>query len=387
MENIINIGTFVQQLTYYIKTAIYINKGTDKEAILEKCIKMYNKFKTIEASEEINGDDESVVRRCLKRLNLILKIDNKGNPVDIKNKENQTRMVYLKAHPAIVNDNINSMIKFATKHNIMIFTDIPFMFVLRDSKYQELLWQYTRSLFYISQLLISKVDRDRVDYVDKNIQQKKIIFDDASEKLEIILTKIAEIDESIKLNEMMAVDKFLNNKLVKTGINDKNVNDARNEVKEIFNKKGLGKDNSMTKMVDLISDKLTGIDLSGGNIIQSMFGIAQDVAQDLRGDLEGDPDKFQSTIGAITEVFKEAMDSSAAQGEAIPDNLKNIFNSVLAAGPLGTGEGMATEDISKHLEEIITTNGLNRDEFYNTIQGNNGDIDATKLESYLSKLA
>ena len=283
MGDIINIGTFIQQLTYYVKIGIYINKGTDKDAILERCIKLYNKYKIIEASTEITDEDEIFVRKCLKRLNLILKVDSNGNPVDIRNKENQIKIIYLEGHPSILNNNMAEMIEYANKYNIAILTEIPLTFILRESKYQELLWQYTRSLFYISQLIISKIDQESNE---KTINAKKKVYDNAAEQLEPILTSISEIEEKIKLDQILTLDKFLNTKLVKTGINEKNVNEARQEVKEIFMKKGLGADDSMGKMIDSISDKLTTIDLSKGNIIQNMFGIAQNVAQEMRGDLE-----------------------------------------------------------------------------------------------------
>lgn len=400
MENIINITTFIQHLTYYLKVGIYINKGTDKDTILETCIKMYNKYKTIETSEGINEDDETSVRKCLKRLNLIFKVEQNGAPVDIRKKENQLKMLYLNEHPSLSNDKMDEMIEYATKHNINIFTEIPLMFILRESKYQELLWQYTRSLFYISQLLISKVDLES-DPTDKTVIIKQKIFDDAAEHLELILVNISEIDEKTKSNQMMSVDSFLSKRLIKTGVTEKNVNEARQEVKDIFIKKGLGTDNSMSRMIDSISNKLTSIDLSKGNIIQNMLGIAQNVFQEMKGDLENDPAKFQSTLGTLTEVFQEAL-ANDKDGQKVPPELKNMFNSILASGPGGisnlsnmsnmsgtpgsiNGEN-SNEEINKGLEGIIEANGLNRDEFFNSIKNNNGEIDVTMLEKILQNL-
>ena len=62
----INIGSFTKNLTYYIKLGIYINKGTDKDSTLERCIKLHNKYKTIEASPEISDIDEAFVRKWSK---------------------------------------------------------------------------------------------------------------------------------------------------------------------------------------------------------------------------------------------------------------------------------------------------------------------------------
>ena len=392
MGDIINIGTFIQQLTYYVKIGIYINKGTDKDAILERCIKLYNKYKIIEASTEITDEDEIFVRKCLKRLNLILKVDSNGNPVDIRNKENQIKIIYLEGHPSILNNNMAEMIEYANKYNIAILTEIPLTFILRESKYQELLWQYTRSLFYISQLIISKIDQESNE---KTINAKKKVYDNAAEQLEPILTSISEIEEKIKLDQILTLDKFLNTKLVKTGINEKNVNEARQEVKEIFMKKGLGADDSMGKMIDSISDKLTTIDLSKGNIIQNMFGIAQNVAQEMRGDLENNPENFQNTIGAITEVFQDAMEDSSKNGEDIPPELKDMFNVILSSAStpenmsktilstIGQTNDLTEDEIAKSLENIIQINGLNRDDFYGMIKNNDGEIDINKLEKIL----
>ena len=90
MENIINNKTFIKYLTYYLKMGIYVNKGIPKEQepILDRCIKLYNQYKTIEISAKQSDEDEVSIRKCQKRLNLVLKIDDESYPVDIRKKEN-----------------------------------------------------------------------------------------------------------------------------------------------------------------------------------------------------------------------------------------------------------------------------------------------------------
>lgn len=386
MENIINTSTFIQHLTYYIKIGIYINKGTDQDCILDKCIKLYNKYKTIEISDEISDENEVFVRKCLKRLNLVLKIDENGKPVNIREKENQLKMIYLEGHPSLADNNLNDMISYATEHGINILTDIPMVFILKENKYQELSWQYTRSLFYISQLLISKIDTesDMSDIV--NVIKKKI-YDDAIEKLEIILETISGLETEIKMNQIMAVDKFLNIKLIKSGFNEKNVNDARQEVKDLFMKKGLETDNSMIRMIDSISDKLlSSIDLSEGNILQNMFKISQNVAQEMKTDIENNPEKFRDTIGVITEVFKEAIDDPSQNSKQIPAELKNMFNTILSTKISGNDDESNEEAVMANLEQIIQTNNLDRDEFFTAIQDTNGKIDVNRLENLLTNI-
>ncbi|AEX61549.1 hypothetical protein c7_L486 [Megavirus courdo7] len=171
----INIGMFIQHLTYYLKISIYINKGTTKDSTLEKCINVYNKLKEIESSKEISSDDETYVRRCLKRLNLVLKVDDQDKPIDIRVKENQLKMTYFAGHSSLSDNTLESMILHATKYDIKILSDVPIIFILRESKYRELLWQYTRSLFYISQMIITKTDSD-AELTTINITKKKFLM-------------------------------------------------------------------------------------------------------------------------------------------------------------------------------------------------------------------
>jgi hypothetical protein len=385
MEDIVNIGTFVEHLTYFIKVGIYINKGTTKENTLERCIKLYNKFKTIEATREITDEDEAAIRRCLKRLNLVLKVDSKGKPIDLTNKENQLRMALLSPHTSLENDDMESLIDHATKYNINILTEIPLLFILRDSKYKKLLWQYTRSLFYISQIIVSKVSPS-ADPTDKIVIAKQKISDNCIDKLGTVLVTISEIEKEINLSKVLALDKFLNTKLIKTGINEDDVDEANQEVKEIFKRKGLDSDNSIMKMVDSISSKLKEQDLTQGNIFQNMFKIAEEVTKDVRADMEAGagPEKIQNTIGAITEVFQEAMENTGNSDDQIPSEIKSVFKQLMSATPLTNGgstdQNIDENEILKSLENIIQTNGLDRDEFFKSIV-NNGEIDTSKISN------
>lgn len=388
MEDIVNIGTFVEHLTYFIKIGIFINKGTTKENLLDQCIKLYNKFKTIEACKDISDEDEAIIRRCLKRLNLVLKVDSNGKPIDLTNKENQLRMALLTPHPSLESDDMELMIKHANKYNINILTQIPLNFILRDSKYQKLLWQYTRSLFYISQIIVSKVNPN-ADLNDKITMTKEKISEESIEILGKVLISISEIEKEINLSKIMALDKFLNTKLIKTGINEDDVDEANQEVKQIFKRKGLDSNNSIMKMVDSISTRLKKQDLSQGNIIENMFQIAQEVTGEITADIKaGDgPEKFQDTIGAITEVFQEAMENTGENSEQIPSEIKSVFKQLMSISPLtNNGENVQNIDegeIFQVLENIIQTNGLDRSEFYKSVVNNKGEIDTNQIENFL----
>lgn len=384
MEDIINIGTFMEHLTYFIKMGIYVNKGTDKEQILETSIKLYNKLKKIETSSKTSEDEESFVRRCLKRVNLILKIDDQGDPISIKNKDNQLKLALFREHPAIQNNKMELMIKYLETHPIDILTGLPLSFLLRESKYQELIWQYLRSMFYISQVILCQMG-DSTE-IPTLVNMKKEIVDKSIDKLTDILTSISDLEEQIKMNQLMAVDNFLNCKLLKVGINEKNVNEAKMEVKEMFQKKGLGDETPLGKMVDLISDNLTNIDLNGGNLLRDMYTIAQNVANEMKGDIEQNPQDFQNTIMSITQVFQEAMNSDSNISKELPPELRETFSTIINSACLENPENeVNSEELMKTLESLVQTHGLDRGQLLSSLKGVDGTIDVKMVESLLAK--
>lgn len=199
-----------------------------------------------------------------------------------------------------------------------------------------------------------------------------------------ILINMAQIEEKIKLDKIMAVDVFLNNKLMKGGITKKKVENASKEVKQIFKNKGIGADGSMGKMIDSITEKLTNIDLSNGNIIQNMYSIARNVAGEMEGDLQGNPENFQSTIGAITEVFKDAVDNSDSDGRVIPAELKNMFDTVLSLNAKENPSETDQEELNKKLGGILNATGIDADSLCQAINDNNGQVDTVKIEKAIS---
>lgn len=400
MENVVNMKMFLEHLTYYIKMGIYVNKGTDLDDVLDMCIKLYNKLKTIEMKiDEENKftetNDEIFCRKLLKRLNLVLKVDNNGNSVNIRDKDNQVNIIKLHEHYSLKENKLDKMIEFATENNITIFTNIPLTFMLHENKYQELLWQYTRSLFYISQILLTKMN-------NKTSILKKNIFDNSLLLLEEILNLISQTEEKIKMNNLMALDNFLNSKLIKISINEKNVNDARSEVKEIFQKKGLGNNNALSKMVDSIADKITSIDIYNDNLFQHVVSIAQNVASEMKEDFENDIDGLQNNIGTMTEVFTEAFTNSS-DGEQIPNELKDILNNLVSFSKNNNGDG---SEIIKRIENMLNSNnpeyneilklikdndsifkdilGNDKLEMLNNVVDNNNKIDIDKFKNLLS---
>jgi polyhydroxyalkanoate synthesis regulator phasin len=141
-------------------------------------------------------------------------------------------------------------------------------------------------------------------------------------------------------------------------------------------------------MVECISKNLENTDLSNGNFFQNMIGIAHTVAGEMRPALEKDPASFQQSLSTITEIFQEAMDDSVNKGEEIPQELKSMINMIKNTSEGGSffSQNDGNDEITSQLENLITEQGLNREEFYSSISGSDGSIDAEKLESFLKTL-
>ncbi|BCS83073.1 hypothetical protein QLL95_gp1050 [Cotonvirus japonicus] len=384
MENI-NIGTFLEQLTHYIKLGIYVNKGTNKEDVLTKCIDLHNKLNAIRSNNEVSPDDEAFIRRCVKRFNLMLKTGSDGNPIDLKNKENQVKILEFNEHIAIKNNNLKDMCEYADKFNINILTGIPLTFILRQSKYQDLLWNYTMSLYYISQLLFSKTS-ETADLTNPVIIFKRNIFDESAEKLELILCKIAETEEEIETEKILSLDKFLSSKLKNSVMTSDKINEAKDEMKKLFNKKGLGENNAISKMMDSITGQLGTIG-SGGNPLESIINIAKNVAKEMQGELGGQPENLRNTLTSMAGILKDTVESSD-EGNQMPPEFKNIFNSLFSSVQNGQNnpDNDPTEEINNSIETLANLYGLNRQELNDAIRGEDGDINVDKFEQFMSNV-
>lgn len=366
MDNIFNIKIFLNQLSYYLKISLYINKGIDDDELLERCIKIYNKIKKLENEDELDKADDIFIRKTLKRLNLILKIDN-DKPIDILDKNNQIKILELEPHDSIKDDNCEEMIEYAERNNINILTNVSLLFVLRESKYQKLLWQYTRYLFYISQIILSKQN-------DTEIKEK--VFNDSIEKVEEILLNIKKIEEGININKILEADSYLNSKLTKSKMSEKNINEAKNGVKDLLSEKGLSNDKTMDKIIGSITNKIPTMDLSKGNIIKNMFEIAQNVSEEVKADM--DNLNIEDTLSKVMNIFHETINNNESNN--IPPELKNVIGKLNVMK-----QNSPDENIKQQLEKMINDNGLDKSIINDGIKNGN-KLDINEIQTYINKL-
>lgn len=384
MENIINTNIFIDYLVFYLKIVMHTHKGTEHLDILETCVKTCNKFKQIQAVDKKDDSIHSFIRKCYKRINLVLKVNDDSTAVNLRDNQNQLRLPFLSAHEAIISDNVESMFEYSLENKIDIIVGVPLVFTIQESKHRELIWQYTRALFYISNYLTSRVNSillpaNRTE--DELIAIRKSNIDEATKKLEVILTDIADIEEDCNINTILSTDKFLNAKIIKD--NNKNgINKAKFEVKKMFKKRGLTKNSVVNKMVDSITDKLQNIDFEKGNIVECVMGISQEITATMRPEIEKDKSCIGETVSAVVDIFREIVENPENDEEDIPADLKDMFKNIISILPDSNKE-MTDEDITSAMSVLAESKGINIETLIKESVGENGEVNIPSLQNLM----
>lgn len=391
MENfdeIVNINTFINRLIYYLKLGIYINKGSTDEIMLEKCLKLCNRIVDIQSTLNSTTNDTQTnnahiyIRKLLKRFNLVLKVDSLNLPVDILNKTNQLNIFNLIEHASLIENDVDKMIEYATVHNLHIFTNIPLTFFLTNDtnkmahQHRNLIWQYTRSLFYISNILLLKFCNNKK--IRNNLTNISL------EKLTFSLQIIDDIEQETQINNLIQADSFMSTKIIKTGLNAKSVNDAHKSIMESFAQNGVEVNNSMVKMIESVTSKLQTTSLQEGNILQNIINLAKNVADEIKDDVSQNPEEFSQNISSIFNVFKNNVNNEEIANEIGPE-----FSGIVSL--IGKISNEATpntlhddKELYDTLDKYLESNNLNKNDFFKNILNENNQIDREKLEIVLS---
>ena len=99
----------------------------------------------------------------------------------------------------------------------------------------------------------------------------------------------------------------MNIQLAKTKNKENIIYEAQPQIKEQLMEKNLGQDVLMMNMIDSITNKISDIDLSEGNITQKLFSIAQNVAHEISGCSENNPENNQHIYEAIRRIIHQEM--------------------------------------------------------------------------------
>jgi len=378
--SVVTFEVFLQYLTHFLRISIYINMGTEDYKMLERMIALHNKFKKIES--ECTEADEKYVRLCLKRLNLVLKVDSHNKPLDLSDKSNQLSDVCLKLkpHPSIPNNKIDRMISYASNNKINILTSIPLTFILRTSPQQEMLWQYVRLLFYISQMIISNPDGDESN------ELKNKVYDDSLVSMASLIEKIDQLEAELQTDRSMCRNEFLNNRLLKTEIKTEGVGVALEDIKGMFARRGLSSNPTMMKLLDKIFSQIPKINSEDGNLLENVKDIAESVARDLMPELEKNPEDIQEIINTLPSIVTDLLNhESLAQAENLPPELRGaleMMKNMLGGEMIQTDGG--NDQIIHALEDFAMSNGINPDNFFDAIMTPEGHINQERLQAAMN---
>lgn len=322
----------MSRVLYLIKLTIFANKGTKDENSLNKCVALYNKIKKIDMKEERDKDDETIIRRYIKIFNLSLKVDESGNPVNIGNKELQSKMLQLSALQPIQSQNLGEMRRFLKETEITLFYGIKLSFFLKKCKHEEVTWQYLLLCYHITQILVASLSDDPIS---------QTVMTESTDILEQILIRLGSLERKIGVNKLMSKDVFLNNTLVKPN-NTEEIHQSKEEVKRLLSGKGIREDSVLFKLVDKIGDKLEDMDQDGGSIFTKLRSVIGEISLEMRSEMTGDSDDIKSQIAKVIEMFKEVSKDSKEMAK-MPEDVRAMYSKITEVIPTDPNEKISEE--------------------------------------------
>lgn len=332
MSEYINNDVFLSRILYLVKLTIFANKGTKDEDSLNKCVALYNKIKKIDMKDERDADDETVIRRYIKIFNLSLKVDETGSPVNLANKELQSRMLQLDSLPSIQSQDLGEMRRFLKETEISLFYGVKLSFFLKKCKHEEITWKYLLLCYHITQILVSSLSDD--PSADK-------VMEESTDILEQILIQLGSLERRIGVNKLMSKDVFLNNMLIKPN-NTEEIHQSKEEVKRLLTGKGIREDSVLFKLVDKIGDKLEDMDQDGGSIFSKLRSVIGEISLEMRSEMTGEPEDIRSQIAKVIEMFKEVSKDSKEM-EKMPADVRDMYSKITNVIPTDPNEKMTPE--------------------------------------------
>jgi hypothetical protein len=368
---------FVNQLLKFLKLVTFVNKGTINEDALSLTIKTYNRLKKIEVDLDAEAS-VSFIRKCVKRINMVLKIDTAGKPLDLKSQDHQQNLISFNGNPHIVSGHKQKYIAYVEKNcpEIQLLPSIPMSFILVNAKgkMDQVVWQYLRSLFHLTEMFLLPEELGKAR--DNLMQLQKVI------------NIIKDFEKDLRVDATLDSDYFLNTSLAKNTIEKIKMDDAKEKVKEMLEKKGVSANPSLDRMIDSITDKLGQKEMKG-NMMGNMFNIARDVANSMKSELDTNSANISDTIGGICGAFNQALKDDEEGTSSIPPELRHLFSKVVdhTQNPAAGQNPMENPETMETIQQFIEKTGMSSAEFHAYTKSENGDsIDPQKIEQLIRSM-
>jgi hypothetical protein len=325
MSDPINRKAFLDRLTFSLKLSIHSNKGIENASLLERAVRTYNKYKKMETGDEMTDTHKVDLEKLIRRINLILKIDDDGRPVDISKRESQVHAVRYNANPILFSSDPYQAIESGI--NVDLLTGIPISFFFKDSPLISLTWNYIRATYFISQYIKTKglttVDNQHLARTGDSLT--------LSEAAEINLIDVLREIQRIKagmgnVDKLLSGDSYLRNKLFNPkAVNKETIAEASSEMKRLFDKQNPEKSSIFHEMIDRVTSRIEDVQNSDGNMFQNMMAVAQDITREMSGKVQGQG-SFEEIIGTVKAVFQESVEQHKEEADSMPPELKSLVD-------------------------------------------------------------
>lgn len=353
MDDIINTTVFLTYLNCFLNLATVIAKENNNPCY-NMCLETSNKFKEIEIKKDITSSE---IRKFIKRINLSLKEDVNGNPVNISDKNNQKIILLLKPFEAIESNDFDIFISQIP--NINILPGISVDIIVKSNS--ELLWLYLRCLFYMTQYLLACNNKD----------VNSVILDKSCDQLIEIMDNIEKKNNTSSGSGIFgSLDNFLKDKLMENKIDKQTLIESKEQMMKMINQGNNVKNRTFDLIFEKLGDKIENFDISGGNFFQSISAIANNIVDEIKEDLDKDPESFEKDILGFENIIHKAKDGENNTAiNSLMGSLSGIFENIKNTGEINV------DDISKNIisqfDEVCNVPGV-KDEIMNVL--NTGKI-------------
>jgi len=374
---------FTHEASKLLKIVLFTRPKSNTDPTYQKVGESYKKFFQTYSTEQWTSENVVFVRKNIKKFNLTFKTNNDNSPLDIGGDQTvlQRNILNYSVCNGMSDGDINDMMNYFIKYPITLFDNIPIEYILAQGPNQEITWKQMQIIFCQTQISLcfpSPNDDDNKTSIKKNLSERY------QTRLDTVRNELLANKLYNDINEKMEADKKFNKKFRPAKMNGDKIKAAKDEIISKFSGKGIKSGDPVFKMIDKITQQLDNFDGSEpGEMVQQIMEIAENVSNDLKNEVSGDQEEYKDSINAVKNIFTEALNDPNT--EEVPEDFKNIAN-IFFGAQNSANEPMSNDQLIQTLETLIANNNLDRSDFYKNIVNGQGQIDVALLNKYLVKM-
>lgn len=393
----INDAAFSEQLQELLKRTIIYHSEMIKELGENDISNNINNI-IVDALELFKQLRDGTVRLDIMkmRINLYLKVDDEGVPLDPLNQKNFSRKTLIRynPHPSIVNCDLEMMKEYANNNPVTIVSKIPLWFFLNVGDDANLNWLHILALFYYTQVIIinekskenkkstAELTEDEVEFREHMVN----VLNNSIDELEEILTKIDDIVELQSQEEIKKTNEFFANNLNEMGKKINEVESVADGIKKMYVDEGIDEKtaNSINKVLERVKSEMQNINFEKSNPLKAFAKMAKNISADIKDDLLKDKEVVNNILKASGGALGKMMKEMRGKGAAFPPALEKMLNMFVNNASGGSAQKENSKDVEDALDSLMNNSGLSKDEFYNKVMGKDGEVNFEELEKMMA---